>query len=210
MLGVDIVANRLFGPQPVTATYLCVWEIKVGDVKGIISPQFVTALSQAGRAFSVNYTDSLNAPDAVFELPLDPDITFLKVLLQSVDIVLKDAEAALHLKVPRGLRLDYNDLAGKTYQKVMSIRLPLFQVQNLLRSPYKHDDWFEVASARMDLCSDIYFSPTGWEESAARQLRFVLEQDSLTKRLKFLYSRDSGQGTPKLKGCRASTLTRSF
>ncbi|KIO30015.1 hypothetical protein M407DRAFT_20877 [Tulasnella calospora MUT 4182] len=153
--GVDIVANRLFGPQPVTATYLCLWEIKVGDVKGMISPQFVTALSQVGRTFSVNFTDSLNAPDTVFELPLDPDITFLKVSLQSVDIVLKDADAALHLKLPRGLRLDYNDLAGKTYQKVMSLRLPLFQAQNLLRSPYKHDDWFEVAMQHVncDLCS---------------------------------------------------------
>ncbi|KIO15976.1 hypothetical protein M407DRAFT_234321, partial [Tulasnella calospora MUT 4182] len=146
----------------------------------------------------------------VFELPLDPDITFLKVSLQSVDIVLKDADAVLHLKLPRGLRLDYNDLAGKTYQKVMSLRLPLFQAQNLLRSPYKHDDWFEVASASMDLCSDIYFSPAGWEESAARQLRFVLEQDSLTKRLKFLYSRDSGQGTLKLRGRRFSKLICSL
>ncbi|KAG8952761.1 hypothetical protein FRC04_003684 [Tulasnella sp. 424] len=192
--GVDIVANRLFGPQPVTATYLCLWEIKVGDCKGVVSPQFVTALSQVGRALSVTYTDSLNAPDPEFELPLDPDITFLKVSLQSVDIVLKDGEAALHLKMPHGLRLDYNDLAGGTYRKVMSLRLPLLQAKNLFRSPYKKEDWFEVASASMDLCSDMYFSPAGWEESAARQLRFVLEQDSLTKRLKFLYSRDSGQG----------------
>lgn len=175
-----------------------------------MSPQFVTALSQVGRALSVTYTDSLNAPDPEFELPLDPDITFLKVSLQSVDIVLKDGEAALHLKMPHGLRLDYNDLAGGTYRKVMSLRLPLLQAKNLFRSPYKKEDWFEVASASMDLCSDMYFSPAGWEESAARQLRFVLEQDSLTKRLKFLYSRDSGQGTPKPRHHCFPELTRSL
>ncbi|KAG9008371.1 hypothetical protein FRB90_008947, partial [Tulasnella sp. 427] len=192
--GLSIAATRLLGPQPVTATYLCIWEIRIGDVKGILSPQLTKALAQAGAAMSLNYTDPLNAPDPEFELPLDPDMTFLKVSIQSTDVVLKDLDAALHIKLPQGFRLDFNDLSGKTYSKVMSIRLPLLQTLSLLRSPYKKEDWFEVANASADLCSDIYFSPPDWEEAAKRQLRFVLEQDSSTKRLQFLYSRGSGQG----------------
>ncbi|KAH6910365.1 hypothetical protein BKA70DRAFT_1272889, partial [Coprinopsis sp. MPI-PUGE-AT-0042] len=30
--GIDVVANRLFGPRPHTATYLCVWEISLGNL----------------------------------------------------------------------------------------------------------------------------------------------------------------------------------
>ncbi|KAG8901896.1 hypothetical protein FRB99_005016 [Tulasnella sp. 403] len=187
---IDIVANRLLGPQPETATYLCIWEIRLGSIRAILLPRLVWSLHAAARAFANNYPDALNAPDSGFELPLDPDMTFLKVVLPSADITLKDENTALHVVLPRGVSLDYNDVAGKTYRKVTSIHLPVADVKTLLRSPYKKDNWFEVASAKFDIHADIYSSPPGWEEDAARQLRFVTTQDSLTKRLRFL----SGHG----------------
>ena len=33
----DITANRLFGPHPKTATYVCIWEIHLGSVKASLS-----------------------------------------------------------------------------------------------------------------------------------------------------------------------------
>lgn len=186
------MANRLFGPQPFTATYLCLWEIRLGAIHALLLPHFVAGLLATAQAFQVNYSDVLNAPDTDFELPVDPDLTFLKVVIPSIDVTLKDASAAVHLALEEGIAFDYNDLATTTYRKVSSIRMPCARLKTLLRSPYKRDDWLEVASAEVDLYTDIYSSPAGWQEDAARQLRFVMQQDAATKRLRFLY-KESGE-----------------
>lgn len=72
-IGVDILANRLFGPQPLAATYVCFWEIDVGSVKGVFSASHVRTLRSALDAFSMNYKDPMNAPAAEFALPMAPN-----------------------------------------------------------------------------------------------------------------------------------------
>lgn len=72
-IGLHIVANRLFGPQPRTTTYLCIWEVRVGQVKGILSAWEGETLAVAGRSFGLNYVDAANAPAAEYMPPLDPD-----------------------------------------------------------------------------------------------------------------------------------------
>ncbi len=69
----DITANRLFGPQPETSTYLCIWEIHVGAVRSVLSAADGRILAAAGGAFGLNFSDPLNSPAAEFALPLDPD-----------------------------------------------------------------------------------------------------------------------------------------
>jgi hypothetical protein len=71
--GVDITANRLFGPQPRTATYVCIWEINLGRVKAILCASEARLFAAAGNAFRLNFVDFLNAPAAEFLLPIDPD-----------------------------------------------------------------------------------------------------------------------------------------
>lgn len=72
-LGIDITANRLFGPQPRTATYVCVWEIKLGSIKGIMSAEQIRILAASGQAFGLNFDDSANAPAAQYQPAADPD-----------------------------------------------------------------------------------------------------------------------------------------
>jgi hypothetical protein len=72
-IGVDILANRLFGPQPSAAAYVCFWEIHVGSVKGVFSASHVRTLRSALDAFAMNYKDPMNAPAAEFVLPVAPD-----------------------------------------------------------------------------------------------------------------------------------------
>ena len=69
----DISANRLFGPQPETSTYVCIWEIHIGAVRSILSAADGRILAAAGSAFGLNFSDPLNAPAAEFSVPLDPD-----------------------------------------------------------------------------------------------------------------------------------------
>lgn len=72
-IGVDILANRLFGPQPSAAAYVCFWEINVGSVKGLFSASHFRKLRSALDAFAINYKDPMNAPAAEFALPVAPD-----------------------------------------------------------------------------------------------------------------------------------------
>ena len=72
-IGVDILANRLFGPQPSAAAYVCFWEISVGSVKGVFFASHVRTLRSALDTFAMNYKDPMNAPAAEFALPVPPD-----------------------------------------------------------------------------------------------------------------------------------------
>ncbi|OBZ68136.1 hypothetical protein A0H81_11866 [Grifola frondosa] len=189
--GIDIIANRLFGPQPHTSTYVCIWEIHIADVKAVLSVHEGRLLSAVGTSFGLNFSDPLNAPAKEYTLPTDPDVTFLKVSLDSLNVVWVAGNAAAELSLPDGLRIDSNDLAGNSYRKVFCFRLPLANVKALL-APNKHTPiWYEAADLKLDANLDIYSAPAGWRESAVAQTKFVIAQDALTERAKVLYDSDS-------------------
>jgi hypothetical protein len=71
--GLNVVANRIFGPQPHVHTYVCIWEIKVGDVKASMSYGDVQAAVAAGKSFVFNFADAANAPAAELLPELAPD-----------------------------------------------------------------------------------------------------------------------------------------
>lgn len=71
--GLDVVANRLFGPQPKTSTYLCIWEIHAGRVKSCLSMPQASVAVAALRLFDSGFDDVLDAPAKEVSLPLDPD-----------------------------------------------------------------------------------------------------------------------------------------
>ena len=71
--GINITANRLFGPPPRTRTYVCVWEIGLGNVKALFSILEARMALAVLDAFRINYTDLANAPAGEFNIPADPD-----------------------------------------------------------------------------------------------------------------------------------------
>lgn len=73
--GLDITANRLFGHRPATSTYVCIWEIHVGDVKAALSAYEARVLSVVGPSFGLNLSDPLNSPAKEYAIPIDPDGT---------------------------------------------------------------------------------------------------------------------------------------
>ena len=75
--GLDIVANRLFGPQPNTSTYICIWETHVGRVKSCLSTPQANVVIAALKSFDSGFDDVLDAPAKEVSLPIDPDGEFL-------------------------------------------------------------------------------------------------------------------------------------
>ncbi|OSD07084.1 hypothetical protein PYCCODRAFT_793525 [Trametes coccinea BRFM310] len=196
--GLDIVAHRLFGPRPTATTYVCIWEIHVGDVKASVNAYETRMLSSVGSAFGSNFSDPLNAPAKEYALPVDPDVTFLKVQVDRINVVWLVGDAAAELTLPSGLRLDRNDLAGKSFSQVTSLRLPEGTVKLLLSSKQDRSRWIEAADARVDVDLDVYSAPPGWREAAKRQTDFVAAEDAPTGRARILYMQEEDSAEASL------------
>ncbi|TFK54421.1 hypothetical protein OE88DRAFT_1676060 [Heliocybe sulcata] len=188
--GLDIVAHRLFGPQPRTSTYICIWEIHVGKVKGLVTAPEVQIIGSAAEAFGLNFLDPLNSPAAEYALPVDPDVTFLKVSADAGVLVWLAGNSALEIRIPQGLSLNTNDLAGELHRKVTTLRLPGAVVKAFKSSGPPRRQWSEAASLTVDLYLDMYSRPEGWQQAARAQAEFVSAQDVLTGRAKVLYAQD--------------------
>ncbi|KAI3619034.1 fermentation associated protein [Moniliophthora roreri] len=184
--GIDITANRLFGPAPRNLTYVCIWEIVLGRFKACLNASDALVLASAGNAFRVNFADILNAPAADYIPPLYPDLNFLKVALTSLDVVWKLGEAALHVSLPDGFTLDNNDLGGQEYRKLTSVRLPHLTAKAFLTQA-ESPVWLEAGSLSTDLHLDMYSLPYGWQKNAEAQAQFVEEQDRKTGRARRMF-----------------------
>ncbi|KAJ8503140.1 hypothetical protein ONZ45_g11120 [Pleurotus djamor] len=180
--GINIVANRLFGPQPRTSTYLCIWEIQIGDIKGVLSAWDCQVLGITGRNFGLNYVDATNAPAAEYMPPLDPDVTIVKASLRSVEFTWLAEPAALVVSLPKGIKVDLNDKPGAFHKKLASLMLPTVSVKILHATPSSRKTWLEAAAISLDLDVDIYTAPKNWRLKAMEQNNFVNAEDHGTGR----------------------------
>ncbi|TFK44762.1 hypothetical protein BDQ12DRAFT_730786 [Crucibulum laeve] len=184
--GVDITANRLFGPQPRTATYVCVWEISVGHVKTILNALDGQLLTMAGDSFRLGFVDPANAPANEYQPSIDLDVTFYKIRIAAVDLTWQPGNAALLLSLPCGLNFDSNDLGTQYYRKVISINVPRAVVRVLL-SASSERNWLEAAEVVADAFLDIYSAPLGHHGITRAQMAFIEGQDILTGRARRIF-----------------------
>ena len=98
--------------------------------------------------------------------------------------------AALSISLPRGLRMDSNDLAGQSHSKVQSFRVPQVILKMLLAPEAPETTWLEALELVADVNADIYSAPPNWREKARIQSEFLAAQDSHTGRAIFLYMPD--------------------
>jgi hypothetical protein len=71
--GIELKANRLFGPQPRAETYLCLWEAVVPRITCSLSIPFIITLQAVLSAVAYNFNDVDNAPAAIYQPPALPD-----------------------------------------------------------------------------------------------------------------------------------------
>ncbi|KAJ7703124.1 hypothetical protein B0H17DRAFT_922585 [Mycena rosella] len=204
--GIDITANRLFGPLPRTVTYVCIWEISIGPVKAALSARDATILSSAGNAFSLNFLDASNAPASEHLLPEYADLTFFKFSLAALDLTWHVPRAALLLSLPSGLKADFNDLGGQYHRKLTSLRIPCIHVKFLLRSLTEHHRWLEVSQLETDVYLDVYDSPSGWQQKAQKQAEFIREQDLPSGRAERMFAGMGKNGPTSSNGSFAARL----
>ncbi|KAG9100753.1 hypothetical protein FS749_013050 [Ceratobasidium sp. UAMH 11750] len=196
--GLDIIANRLFGPEPEVATYLCMWEILPAEISGALSIASVVGLQAAIRAFRINFSDDFNAPSTDFTPPSNPDVTFLRVNCPSVDITIgiggeMDAsspntnDTLLHLSLSKGFSVQLTNRPNQGSASCTRFDVPIISARIIQRVTGFHQTWFELASLTLDLAGENTSAPLGWKEHAQAQLNFLQAQDALTHRAVFLY-----------------------
>ncbi|KAH8118988.1 hypothetical protein DFH11DRAFT_1696800 [Phellopilus nigrolimitatus] len=196
--GLEITANRLFGPQPHAAAYVCMWTIQVGKVKGFLTTAEGQILSLAGKSFAHGFNDPFNAPASNFAGEADRDATFLKVGVDMIDITWQIAPAAIRLCLPVGLQLMFNNMARMHYRKMTSVAIPVIELQMLVATN-ANTHWLEVGKMQSSMFADLYRAPKGWRQDAEEQKRFLEIQDGPTRRFASMSSTDGPLDSSRLR-----------
>lgn len=180
--GFNAGITALFGPQPLTSSYMWMWEVQFGDIKGSLPSAEARTLGAALGSFWTNFKDPFNAPAADYAIQSRPDGNFYKISFAGIDLMSSAGDVAMQLCLPTGLRFDTNDLATDSYKRVISVRVPEVVVRCLRRCATR-DVWVEAGEVRLDALIDAYMAPPHWQEAATRQTEFMAEQDKKTGRL---------------------------
>lgn len=185
-----VSANRLFGPQPHTSAYLCIWQIKLDEIKFAMTASEARVFVRALNSLAHNFVDIFNAPATSYILPVNPDITFLSVGIGSVDGRWISTSAVLRVSLRDGIQMNSNNLAGEFYRSVTSIRIPDLHL-HLLTPGHLNDEWLECASFHTSVSLDVYQAPINWRSDAINQKSFINIQDESTGRARrFLVDMD--------------------
>ncbi|KZT51915.1 hypothetical protein CALCODRAFT_521058 [Calocera cornea HHB12733] len=185
--GLNIACNRLFGPQPRTSTYLCLWEMSIGALRGCVPLSFASCMMASMQAISYTFSDVANSPDPSLDPSTDTDVTFLKLVMAPAEIIFQCGKSALQLRMAEGLMLDYTDLPRTTHSRTVAL-LTSLSARALIPSDTHPDIWYETANLAMSMRGEFYFASDGWRQKAEAQTKFVMEQDAFTHRALFVYA----------------------
>ncbi|KAK4051737.1 Macrophage colony-stimulating factor 1 receptor [Microbotryomycetes sp. JL221] len=184
----EVTANRLFGPQPRTATYMCIWSFYLGSFVGSVPPSLLQSLARAGSSVAYNFDDKDNSLPPDYEVVLDPDATFLTVDIASIDLAVKGQSTALQVDISEPVSIKFDDLAKDVFLKHVAVEVPALVVRALAPLFGKAAPWMEVASFEADFSLAVGLSSSDWIQRAKTQRDFIQTQDALTQRCPFIYS----------------------
>jgi hypothetical protein len=183
-------------------TYVCIWEIILGEISGWLSTSSVVGLLAAARAFRINFSDDFNAPSTDFAPPVTPDVTFLRMKCPLIDLTVglenvpddktpstqrTAYDSLLHLSLSKGFSIQFTDRPHPAYASCMRFDIPAINTRILQRITGFHQTWFELAGISLDLAGEKTNAPLGWKEHTQEQLNFIRMQDANTHRVGFLY-----------------------
>ncbi|KAL2175609.1 uncharacterized protein P884DRAFT_205389 [Thermothelomyces heterothallicus CBS 202.75] len=120
--GLNVYGHRLFGLPPAEPTYMCNWDLSLGAVTGECTTEFLTTLASAGTAFAFTFDDDENALIPLSSVIVH-DVTFLRVLVDSVRIWLHVEDAAFLFSTGT-IDVNYNDWARSHYSRRADISIP--------------------------------------------------------------------------------------
>jgi hypothetical protein len=190
--GIELKANRLFGPQPHATTYLCLWELTAPRITAFLSPEFISIIQASISAVIYNFTDLENAPASFYIPKTPPDVTFFKLGIDEVAVTLFSDNTAVSLSLPDGVNLDTSSWATRSFSSAVGLVIPAIKVHLLEQDTYRRK-WASTASIDTALALDVFSAPFGWREKASEQQKFLKREDGPTKRTWYMYQRSGDE-----------------
>lgn len=185
--GIELRANRLFGPQPRATTYLCLWEFVSPRITAFLSPQLLSTIKAAVSAVAYNFTDVENAPADFYMPKTPPDVTFFKLGIDHVAATLFcDDGAAVSIDLASGVNLDTSSLATQSFKSAVGLIVPAISVTLLDHDSFQRK-WDPVGTIATNLALDVFNAPAGWQRKASDQQQFLIQEDKPTKRISYMY-----------------------
>ncbi|EPB81388.1 hypothetical protein HMPREF1544_11901 [Mucor circinelloides 1006PhL] len=196
--GLNVYGHRLFGPLPECSTYLCHWEFDIGRITGEIKPSFLLGLSCFGQSFAYNLIDEDNAVPQEMESKDLPDVTFVKLYVQQVDVCLMSMNSATNIALKDGILLEFDNLINAKYSQRITIKIPAILTRCLANPDQARGDgaaavenneysWVEIAKADLGLNVTIFRHTAMWKKARSEQQHFIKTQDYPTRRCVRLY-----------------------
>ena len=193
--GIEVKANRLFGPKPRGSTYLCLWEINVPKVTAYLTPEFAVTLKSVFSAVAYNYHDEENAPAEFFVPKSLPDVTFVRMGLGRISGSFFGEKTALTFDIADGMNLDLSTLATRSFASSLGLVVPSI-VLTTFDGDRTIQQWEATGRLETSITLDQYSAPPGWQRHASEQQAFLKAEDAPTKRIWYMYthsgSRDDG------------------
>ncbi|KAG1054268.1 hypothetical protein G6F43_003711 [Rhizopus delemar] len=195
--GLNIYSHRLFGPLPLSSTYLCHYELDIGRITGEVKPSFLLGLACFGQSFAYNLIDEDNAVPPELRSASLPDVTFAKVSVQEIDVCLVSLNSATNIQLSDGILLEFDNLINQKYTERITLKIPSILTRCLANAEYTRSDgaendypWAEVAKADLSLNITLLRHTAEWKKRRTEQQNYIRSQDYLTQRCVRLYEEE--------------------
>nr|KAK5448909.1 Macrophage colony-stimulating factor 1 receptor [Exophiala xenobiotica] len=120
--GAEIYGHRLFGAPPTEPTYVCNWDIDIGEATGEVSTKFVQTLISSIMTFSYTLDDYENALPELLATKVY-DVTFLRATVAGLRLWLVGGGAAILLELSTA-EVSLSDWADSTFFKTVQANVP--------------------------------------------------------------------------------------
>jgi hypothetical protein len=182
---------------------VAIWEFHLGPLVGDLSIPQISALQRVAQAFAVNFKDSDNSLSDDYAIPTDPDVTFLSVTMESLEVNVWSNNTVVNIALRQGFSLKLDDHAGEGWLSHIDIDVPEVELKGLVPVDEAEQEYLEVVALTAGAGIGLGRTAKDWEGKMRKQHKFLAEQDSTTRRCAFLYGSQvntSSRLPPLLRG----------
>ncbi|KAI5286056.1 hypothetical protein KEM54_000096, partial [Ascosphaera aggregata] len=120
--GVSVYGHRIFGPPPNEETYVCNWDLNIGDIDGECSTAFVQSAVSAVKILAFTIDDGENALPSLVNV-IYHDVTFIRAIFKSIRVWVLVDRAALLLSAGQ-LEFSHHDWIGPRFSSQTHLLVP--------------------------------------------------------------------------------------
>ncbi|OZJ04030.1 hypothetical protein BZG36_03772, partial [Bifiguratus adelaidae] len=200
--GLNVHAHRMYGPRPRNLTFVCDWDFRIGSIKGSLNAGMCAGLVAFIKCFSYNFVDADNSLPFDFANAALPDITYLKLNVSEVSLILWGSGCATEISLPVGLSVKVDNTVTTKKNWEALLQLPRLRIISLAQNAYEwkvkkssNSQWIEIARAEWGINLPVFCKTTDWQACQQAQQSFVRREDRELQRCSsklYIPSPDSG------------------